>query len=128
MNIIIGLLAGILFAIYLPYNIPSDYSIFIGVAILACFDTVLGGISAQRRGKFKTDIFLSGFFGNSLLAAGITYIGTRLGLPLYLAPVVLFGGRLFNNLSKIRRSVLNVDGESYTIAASSLENKSDTQL
>jgi len=128
MNIVIGLLSGVLIALYLPFHIPSDYAIYVGVAILASFDTVLGGISAQRRGRFNNDIFLSGFFGNSLLAAGITYIGTRLGLPLYLAPVVLFGGRLFNNLSKIRRSILNVDGESYTIAESNQQKKSDTQL
>jgi small basic protein len=128
MNIIIGLLLGVVFAIYFPFNIPADYSIYVGVAILACFDTILGGISAQRRGTFKTDIFLSGFFGNSLLAALITFLGAKLDLPLYLAPVVLFGTRLFNNFAKIRRSILNVGQESYTIAGSSLEDKSDTQL
>jgi small basic protein len=52
-------------------------------------------------------IFLSGFFGNALLAALLAYIGDKLGIPLYLAAVFAFGNRLFLNFAIIRRFLLN---------------------
>ena len=47
--------------------------------------------------KFETDAFISGFFGNALLAAGLAYIGDRLDVPIYLAAIFAFGSRLFQN-------------------------------
>ncbi len=46
-------------------------------------------------------IFLSGFFGNALLAAGLAYMGDKLGIQLYLAAVFAFGNRLFLNFAGI---------------------------
>ena len=43
---------------------------------------------------------------NTLLAAGLTYLGDMLGVDLYLAAVVVFGVRIFENLAKIRRLIL----------------------
>ncbi|NTW05851.1 MAG: small basic family protein, partial [Peptococcaceae bacterium] len=39
-------------------------------------------------------------------AAGLAFIGERLGIDLYLAAVVAFGVRLFQNLAIIRRNLL----------------------
>lgn len=55
---------------------------------------------------FDNVIFISGFITNTLLAAGLAYLGDRLGLELYLAAVVVFGARLFQNLGIIRRYLL----------------------
>jgi small basic protein len=52
-------------------------------------------------------VFLSGFFGNALLAAGLAYIGDQLGIQIYLAAIFAFGNRLFLNFAIIRRFVLN---------------------
>lgn len=52
---------------------------------------------------FDTTVFVSGFVTNALLAAGLAYLGDRLGVELYLAAVVAFGVRLFQNLAIIRR-------------------------
>jgi small basic protein len=128
MNIIIGSLVGVLIAIYLPYTVPQSLAVYMGVIILASFDTILGGIEARQRGNFRADLFLTGFFGNSLLAAGITAMGVKLGIALYLAPVIFFGSRLFNNFAKIRRNLLNVYPQSYTISGSGLYNGEDTRL
>jgi len=104
---IIGLIVGIIAGVFIPYNIPQQYSNYVAVAILAALDSVFGGVSATLQGNFDMKIFLSGFFGNALLAAGLAYIGDQLGIQIYLAAVFAFGNRLFLNFAIIRRSILN---------------------
>jgi len=67
-----------LIGIFIPYSIPEQYSSYVAVAILAALDSVFGGIVSTIQKKFDMGIFLSGFFGNALLAAALTYIGTSL--------------------------------------------------
>ena len=100
---VIGILIGGIIGIYLPITYNPSYSLYISVAILACLDTVFGGIRANLEGKFNVGIFVSGFFGNAVLAACLAYIGDRLGVPLYYAAIFAFGGRLFQNFAIIRR-------------------------
>jgi small basic protein len=57
-------------------------------------------------GRFRQYHILTGFITNTLLAAGLAYLGDRLGVELYLAAVVVFGVRLFQNLAIIRRYLL----------------------
>lgn len=105
---LLGLILGILIGAFLmPYNIPYQYSNYVAVAILAALDSVFGGISATVQKKFDMKVFLSGFFGNALLAAGLAYVGDKLGIQLYLAAVFAFGNRLFLNFAIIRRYLLN---------------------
>lgn len=104
---IIGLLIGVFVGVFIPYNIPPDYSKYMAVAILACLDSVFGGIAAMLQEKFDMKIFVSGFFSNALLAAGLAYIGDKLGADVYLAAVFVFGNRLFINFAIIRRYLLN---------------------
>ncbi|MDD3838970.1 MAG: small basic family protein [Clostridia bacterium] len=104
---LIGIIIGILIGLYIPIDIPTIYSSYISIAILAALDSVFGGIRANLERNFKTDVFITGFFGNAFLAAGLTYIGDRLGVPIYLAAVFVFGGRLFQNFGKIRRHFLD---------------------
>ena len=76
------------------------------VAILACLDSVFGAIRGNLSKNFQPDIFISGFFGNALLAAGLAYLGDKLGIPIYIAAVIVFGGRIFDNFAIIRRLLL----------------------
>lgn len=99
----IGILIGIAIGLILPYTYNVQYSLYISVAILACLDSVFGGIRANLEEKFDLGIFMSGFFGNAILAAFLAYIGDRLGVPLYYAAIFTFGGRLFENFASIRR-------------------------
>ena len=48
-------------------------------------------------------IFVSGFFGNAILSILLTYLGEKLNVDIYLAAIVVFVGRMFTNLSIIRR-------------------------
>lgn len=104
---LIGILLGLAIGLMLPYTYNTAYSLYISVAILACLDSVFGGIKANLEGKFDTGIFISGFFGNAILAAFLAYVGDRLGVPLYYAAIFTFGGRLFENFASIRRILLN---------------------
>lgn len=104
---ILGLIIGIVLGLFIPYYIPTQYSNYVAVAILAALDSVFGGIAATVQGKFDMKVFLSGFFGNALLAALLAYIGDKLGIPIYLAAVFAFGNRLFLNFAIIRRFLLN---------------------
>ena len=104
---LIGLLLGIAIGLFMPYHIPSEYSQYVAIAILAALDSVFGGITASFERDFDIKIFISGFFGNALLAALLAYIGNKLDVDIYLAAVIVFGTRLFNNFARIRRFLLN---------------------
>ncbi len=99
---ILGLLIGCLAAFLIPWNINPSYSVYVAISILAALDSVLGGMSANLNKRFSMMIFLSGFFCNALLAAFIIFLGEKLGLDLYVAVVVVFGTRLFQNFAIIR--------------------------
>lgn len=99
---LIGVLAA-RFVILSDVMIPREY---VGVAALAGLDTLVGGIRAALEARFKSDLFVTGFIFNILLGMGLVYLGTRLGIEVYLAAVVALGGRVFANLSIIRRHYL----------------------
>lgn len=103
---LIGLLAGALIALFLPVTIPVEWSPYVAIALLGALDSTIGGVIALLRNRFQLKIFLSGFFGNALLAGIITYIGTRLDLDLFLAAVVVFGTRIFQNFADMRSFLL----------------------
>jgi small basic protein len=89
-----------------PPDIASAYAPYLSLATLAGLDTVLGGVRAGIEGRFQDDIFVSGFLLNTLLAAGLAYLGDKIGVDLFLAAVVALGTRVFLNLSLIRRYYL----------------------
>ncbi|MBE3101407.1 MAG: small basic family protein [Firmicutes bacterium] len=104
---LLGILIGIILGLILPIKVPTMYSSYMSVAVLAALDSVFGGIRASLEKKFETDVFISGFFGNAFLAAGLAYIGDRLDVPIYLAAIFVFGSRLFQNFAMIRRYFLS---------------------
>ncbi|WP_027356095.1 small basic family protein [Desulfofundulus thermocisternus] len=98
-----GLVIGVLLGLNIPLVLPQVYAKYLSVAALAALDSVFGGIRAAMEDQFDNTVFISGFFSNALLAAVLAFIGERLGIDLYLAAVVAFGVRLFQNLAIIRR-------------------------
>lgn len=104
--VVFCLLLGILIGFQMPVFIPFLFAKYMSIAILAALDSVFGGIRAYMEDVFDNVIFVSGFFINILLAAGLAYLGDRLGVELYLAAVVAFGVRIFQNLAIIRRYLL----------------------
>lgn len=100
--IIIGCIVGALIGLNIP-TIPYTYSSYLAIAIIAALDSVFGAITSILNGKFDLKIFLSGFFVNAILAMALTYLGQKLNIDIHLAAVVVFVGRMFNNLGTIRR-------------------------
>ena len=100
--IIIGCVIGALIGINIP-TIPYTYSGYLAIAIIAALDSVFGAITSSLKKNFDMKIFLSGFFVNAILAIALTYLGQKLNVDIYLAAVVVFVGRMFNNLGTIRR-------------------------
>lgn len=103
---VVGLFIGIILGFVFDVNIPERFSSYMSIAILACLDSVFGAIRANLSKNFRADIFVSGFFGNALLAASLAYLGDKLGIPIYIAAVIVFGGRIFENFAIIRRILL----------------------
>lgn len=99
----VGIFIGLLF----PVHVPAEYSQYIAIIILASLDSVFGGLSSMSKKAFNLQIFLSGFIGNSLLAAILTFIGKKLDVDLYLVALIVFGTRLFTNFSVMRRYYLD---------------------
>lgn len=103
---VIGLVIGLAVGWKIPLFIPAAYGKYLGIAILASLDSVFGGIRAALKDRFDNVVFLSGFVGNALMAALLVFIGDRLGVEIYIAAVVAFGVRLFQNLGIIRRHLV----------------------
>lgn len=110
-----GLLVGVILALAVNFNIPEAYLPYAAVGILACLDSVFGGTSAMLRGRFRLNLFISGFFGNAILAVFLVYIGNLLNFDLSLAAVLFFGTRMFQNLAIIRRNLMNKLTKRHTV-------------
>ena len=106
MWIFVGLLVGVGIGFAVPFQLPLALSKYISVSFLAGLDSVLGGARAGIEERFDYLVFSSGFFFNLILAGVLTYIGDQLGVDLYLAAVVTFGVRIFENLAFIRRDLI----------------------
>lgn len=98
-----ALVVGFLSLYFVNINVPVGFASYLSLATLAGLDAVIGGIRAGVEDKFKSDIFLSGFLVNTFLAVLLAYVGDLIDVQLYLAAVVAIGGRIFLNLSLIRR-------------------------
>ncbi len=100
--ILIGCIAGALIGINVPM-ISYTYSSYLAIAIIAALDSVFGGITSVINKNFNLKIFVTGFFGNAILAILLTILGQKLNVDIYLAAIVVFVGRMFVNLAIIRR-------------------------
>ena len=100
--ILIGCIVGALIGINAPM-ISYTYSSYLAIAVIAALDTVFGGIASVIKKNFDLKIFISGFFGNAILAILLTILGQKLNVDIYLAAIVVFVWRMFMNLGIIRR-------------------------
>ena len=100
--IILGCILGAIVGINLPI-VSYTYSTYLAIAIIAALDSVFGGITGVLKGEFDFKVFISGFFCNSILSILLTFLGTKLNVDIYLAAIVVFVGRMFINLTIIRK-------------------------
>ena len=100
--IILGCIIGAFVGNFAPM-ISYTYSEYLAIAIVAALDTIFGGIVASINKNFNMGVFLSGFLGNAILSILLAYLGSRLNVDIYLAAIVVFVGRMFLNLTIIRK-------------------------
>ncbi len=99
----LALALGITLGLLMNISVPVFLLTYLGVAVLAAIDACLGGIKAALEETFDDKAFVSGFITNTLMAAFIVFVGDRIGVrELYLAAVVAFGVRVFDNLGTVR--------------------------
>lgn len=103
---LLGLMLGAALGILTDIEIPTEYEDYLSIAVLAALDTIFGGIRAQLQKVYDDKVFISGFFFNILLAAGLAFLGVHIGVDLYLAAIFAFGVRLFQNIAVIRRILI----------------------
>ena len=103
---LLGLIFGVMLGVLTDIQIPTVYENYLSIAVLAALDTMFGGIRAQLQQVYDDKVFISGFFFNILLAAGLAFLGVHIGVDLYLAAIFAFGVRLFQNIAVIRRILL----------------------
>ncbi|MGE5674864.1 MAG: small basic family protein [Mycobacterium leprae] len=104
--VLLGFVVGIVAGVFSPFAVPVVYARYLSIAVLAALDTAFGGLRSSLEGTYDNGIFITGFFTNALLAAGLVYLGDRIGVgDLYLAGVAAMGIRLFQNLGIIRRAL-----------------------
>lgn len=87
--------------------VPYAFTEYIAVAILAFLDSLFGAVAANMQKKFDLSIFITGFFGNAIIAIFLVYLGQKLNVDIYLAAVIVFSTRLFNNFTVMRRSLVD---------------------
>ena len=102
LGIILGSLLGAIIGVNAPV-ISYTYSSYLAIAIIAALDSVFGGITSVLKKNFDLKIFLPGFFCSAILSILLTYLGEKLNVDIYLAAIVVFVGRMFTNLTIIRR-------------------------
>lgn len=119
---IITCILGVVVGLNAPM-ISYTYSSYLAIAIIAALDSVFGGVASVINKKFDIKTFISGFFGNAILAILLTVLGEKLNVDIYLAAIVVFVGRMFNNLGTIRRYYV----EKWTEKIKNKTNKNENQ-
>lgn len=103
---IVALLVGILLGRQVMEPVRGPEGAYLAVAVIAGIDTVFGGIRAALEDKFRTDVFVSGFITNMLIAFFLAWFGDQIGINLFLAAALVLGSRIYTNLSLIRRLLI----------------------
>ena len=99
LGIILGVISAIAFELYIPAVLTS----YAAVIIKAAIDALMSAYKELLKDKFAVLVFVTGFFGNSVLAALMVFFGKKIGLDLYYAVVIAFTMRIFSNFSFIKR-------------------------
>jgi small basic protein len=100
---ILCLALGVIVGLLLNAPVEGVAGLYLAVACLASLDTIFGGVRSSLENKFHADVFVTGFVSNVLIAFGLSWLGDRIGVNVFLVCAFIFGTRIFNNLSLIRR-------------------------
>jgi small basic protein len=106
---VLGLLVGVLLGFMFRFDVPFGLEPYLPIAVVAALDAVFGGLRAYLDGFFDDKVFVVSFLSNVVIAAGIVYVGDRLGVggQLSTGVIVVLGIRIFSNVAAIRRHLFH---------------------
>jgi len=106
---VIGLLVGVVLGLVFQPDVPLGLEPYLPIAVVAALDAVFGALRAYLDGIFDDKVFVVSFLSNVVIAAGIVYLGDRLGVGGQLSTGVIgvLGIRIFTNVAAIRRHVFH---------------------
>lgn len=107
---VVALIVGVILGILLQVE-TSGWAVYMGVAVVAGLDSVCGGSRSALEGKFRTDVFVTGFVSNIVVSIALLWLGDKIGVSLFLVIAIVMGTRIFNNLSLMRRMALTLIGD-----------------
>lgn len=106
---LLGIIIGVLLGFTLHLDIPIEYTRYTAVIAIGVLDALFGAIRAEvTKDQYNAVIFISGLIFNIILSVGITFLGDKLGLDLYLAATVVFTFRIFSNVGITRRALIQI--------------------
>jgi len=105
----LGLLVGVVLGLLLQPDVPVGLEPYLPIAVVAALDAVFGALRAYLDGIFDDKVFVISFVSNVVIAAGIVYVGDRLGVggQLSTGVIVVLGIRIFSNVAAIRRHLFH---------------------
>jgi small basic protein len=106
---LIALVVGAVVGLFFEPTIPTVLAPYLPVAVVASLDAIFDGVRAQLESTFSERVFLISFLSNVVLAVFLVFLGDQLsvGGELSTAVLVVFGVRIFHNLSGIRRHLFH---------------------
>lgn len=104
---LLGCAAGIIIALFFNINIPMEYTVYTGVAILAALDAAIGALVSVKEKKFEPKKFFCDIIFNITASILLVFLGKNIGLELSLAAIVLFGAKILKKISIFRKFLLN---------------------
>ena len=106
---VLGLLVGISLGFIFQPDVPQGLEPYLPIAVVAALDAVFGALRAYLDGIFDDKVFVVSFISNVVIAAGIVYLGDRLGVggQLSTGVIVVLGIRIFTNVAAIRRHIFH---------------------
>ncbi|GAA1534761.1 small basic family protein [Nocardioides humi] len=106
---VLGLVVGVVLGLVFQPDVPGSVEPYLPIAVVAALDAVFGALRAYLDGIFDDKVFVVSFLSNVVIAAGIVYLGDRLGVggQLSTGVIVVLGIRIFTNVAAIRRHIFH---------------------
>ncbi|WP_017936311.1 small basic family protein [Nocardioides sp. Iso805N] len=105
----LGLVVGVVLGLIFRPDVPVGFEPYLPIAVVAALDAVFGALRAYLDGIFDDKVFVVSFISNVVIAAGIVWMGDKLGVggQLSTGVIVVLGIRIFSNVAAIRRHLFH---------------------
>jgi small basic protein len=96
-----GLIAGMTIAIYSRWTVSEDFSVFLAMGFIVTLNVLFEGTVQYWNRTFRLRAILFSYLFNLFFAFFLLMIGYMMHVDLYIALFIVFGIKLFSNLSYI---------------------------